>query len=142
MAEDVGRGLRKVGQEAGKPLCIFADTREEWMLTAQACFKQSFPVVTLYTNLGMEAIVHGLNETEVETVITSHELLPKFRNILKSTPHVKKIIYFENPITKTDVSGFREDVQLVSFWDTVAKGKKNENNNNGEPNTDPVPPTP
>merc|ERR1711892_1405843 len=57
-------------------------------------------------------------------------------------PHVKKIVYFENPIKKTDVSGFREDVQLVSFWDTVAKGKKNVNNNNGETNTDPIPPTP
>ena len=108
MAEDVGRGLRRVGQEAGKPLCIFADTREEWMVTAQACFKQSFPVVTLYTNLGVEAIVHGLNETEVDTVITSHELLPKFKQILKDTPFVKNIIYFENPIQKTSTAGKRD----------------------------------
>ena len=105
IADNVGRGLRLLGQPSNTPLCIFADTRAEWMLTAQACFKQAFPVVTLYTNLGEEAIAHGLNETEVETVITSHELLPKFRNILKLTPHVKKIIYFENPILKTDVSG-------------------------------------
>jgi long-chain acyl-CoA synthetase len=47
MAEDVERGLRKIGQEADSLLCIFAGTRAEWMLTAQACFKQSFPVVTL-----------------------------------------------------------------------------------------------
>jgi len=141
LADYAGRGLRVLGQPSNTPLCVFADTRAEWMLTAQACFKQSFPVVTLYTNLGEEAIAHGLNETEVETVITSHELLPKFRRILKSTPHVKKIIYFENPIKKTNVSGYKEDVKLVSFWDMVAMGKKNVNNNNGETNTDPIPPT-
>ena len=74
LADYAGRGLRVLGQPSNTPLCIFADTRAEWMLTAQACFKQSFPVVTLYTNLGEEAIAHGLNETEVEiVVITSHE---------------------------------------------------------------------
>lgn len=112
------------------------------MLSAQACFKQSFPLVTLYTNLGEEAVAHGLNETEAETVITSHELLPKFKNILSNTPHVKKIVYFENPIKRTDVSGYRDDVKMVSFWDLVKLGKKTSNNNDSEINTDPIPPTP
>jgi long-chain acyl-CoA synthetase len=112
MAESVGRGLRMIGQEADKPLCIFADTRAEWMLCAQACFKQSFPVVTLYTNLGVEAVVHGLNETKVDTVITSHELLPKFKQILKDTPYVKKIIYFENQIKETDTTGYKGTILL------------------------------
>ncbi len=35
------------------------------ILYIQACFKQTFPLVTLYTNLGEEAIVHGINQTEV-----------------------------------------------------------------------------
>ena len=105
ISSNVGRGLRVLGQEANKPLCVFADTRAEWMLTAQACFKQSFHVVTLYTNLGEEAVIHGINETQAETVITSHELLPKFKKILLSTPSVKNIVYFENPIKKTPTTG-------------------------------------
>ena len=40
------------------------------------------------------------------------------------------------------IIGYRDDVKLLSFWDTVALGKKNANNNNGESDTDPVPPTP
>ena len=44
---------------------MYAETRAEWYVTAQACFKQSFPVVTLYTNLGDEAVQHGIVETEV-----------------------------------------------------------------------------
>ena len=59
----VGRGLRSLGLSRGMKICMFADTRAEWMLTAQACFKQGFPLVTLYTNLGEEAVVHGVNQT-------------------------------------------------------------------------------
>jgi len=143
IADQVGRGLRITGLQPGSALCMFADTRSEWMLTAQGAFKQNFPVVTLYTNLGEEAIIHGLNETEVDTVITSHELLPKFRSILAHTTHVKKIIYFENAINKTDTSGFREDVKILSFWDVVALGKKSTNNNmDDEIDTEPVRPKP
>ena len=38
-----------------------------------------FPVVTLYATLGEDAIIHGVNEAEVTHVITSSELLPKFK---------------------------------------------------------------
>ena len=34
--------------------------RCEWMLSVQGGFKQGFPVVTLYTNLGEDAVKHGL----------------------------------------------------------------------------------
>ena len=87
-------------------------------------------------------MAHGLNETQAETVFTSHELLPKFRNILDNTPHVKKIVYFESPLRKTDLNGFRSDVKLISFWDVVTLGKQNCNNNDAEVNTEPLPPTP
>ena len=68
------------------------------MLSALACFKHNFTVVTLYTNLGDEAVCHGINQTEVTHVITSHDLLPKFRGILENTDTVKTIIYFEDQV--------------------------------------------
>ena len=44
----------------------------------------------------------------METVITSHELLPKFRGILKGgEDKVKTIVYMENPIKRTDLTGYR-----------------------------------
>ena len=64
-ADYFGRGLRNLGLEPREKICVFADTRAEWMITAQAAFKQGFPVATIYTNLGEEAVVHGLNQTEV-----------------------------------------------------------------------------
>jgi len=140
MAENLGRGLRSVGLSAGNPVCLFADTRAEWLITAQACFKHSLPVVTLYTNLGDEAVQHGIVQTEVDTVITSHDLLPKFRSILAQTPNVKRVIYFDNPIKRTDTSGYREDVRLLNFWDVVNMGKKTVNNNEMDVTAEPPSP--
>ena len=36
-------------------------------------------VVTLYATLGEEAIIHGINESEVTHVITSNDLIIKFK---------------------------------------------------------------
>jgi len=130
MSDNFGRGLRTLGQKPEQNLCLFADTRMEWLVAAQASFRQSFPVVTIYTNLGEEAVVHGLVETGVELVITSHELLPRFKKILAGgTDSVKTIVYMENPIHRTPITGFREGVTLISFWDVVSRGRKTVNNN-------------
>jgi hypothetical protein len=41
----------------------------------QACFKQTFPLVTLYTNLGEKAIADGINQTEVIQYTTTRLFL-------------------------------------------------------------------
>ena len=102
MSDNFGRGLRVLGQRPRENLCLYADTRAEWLIAAQASFKQSFPVVTIYTNLGEGGVIHGLQETQAEVVITSHELLPKFREILAANKdNVKTIVYMENPIKRS-----------------------------------------
>eukprot|EP00092_Neocalanus_flemingeri_P029333 GFUD01031845.1.p1 GENE.GFUD01031845.1~~GFUD01031845.1.p1 ORF type:complete len:722 (+),score=229.22 GFUD01031845.1:206-2371(+) len=142
LADNFGRGLRVLGQQPGENVCLYADTRAEWMVAAQASFKQSFPVVTIYTNLGEEAVVHGLAETKAEVVITSHELLPKFKKILAGNKDsVKIIVYMENPIKRTIVEGFRDNVRIISFWDVLALGKKTANNNMMDVTAEPVSPT-
>ena len=50
--------------------------------------------VTLYATLGEDALIHGINETEVSCVITSQDLLPKFKNILPCTPNVTILVRF------------------------------------------------
>lgn len=82
-----------------------------------------FLVVTIYATLGEDAIAHGINETEVSLVITTHELLPKFKTILKSVPKVKTIIYMEDQLSETNTDGLGEDVNIISFNEVVKKGK-------------------
>lgn len=89
----IAGGLTALGLEPHSRLVIFAETRVEWMLSALACFRRAIVVCTIYATLGEEGIVHGVNETEVQTVITSEELLPKLLNLLPRLPNVKTIIY-------------------------------------------------
>lgn len=60
-AIDFGRGLRELGLEALQNIAIFAETRAEWMIAAHGCFKQNFPMVTIYATLGDEGVAHGMN---------------------------------------------------------------------------------
>lgn len=58
-AANFGRGLRELGSGAYKNIVIFAETRAEWMIAAHGCFKQNFPIVTIYATLGDEGVIHG-----------------------------------------------------------------------------------
>lgn len=85
-------------------------------------FLPSLPVVTIYATLGDEAIAHGINETEVSTVITSHDLLPKFKKILAKTPRVQTIIYMEDQLKPTDKTDFKPGTKIVSYKEVVQMG--------------------
>lgn len=107
-----GRGLKEYNLTMHKNIVIFAETREEWMIAAYGCFKQNMTVVTIYATLGEEAIAHGINETEVNTVITSHNLLPKFKRLLNVLPNVKTIIYMEDQLVPTDTKGYKVSILI------------------------------
>lgn len=128
MANNFGKGLRVTGLNPMDRICIFAETKADWLVCALGCFKQTFPLVTLYANLGEDAIVHGVNETEVTHVITTHELMPKFRNVLQRTPTVKHLIFLEDQVTPTDRNGYRDDVKIVSFQEIIEMGKNTNTN--------------
>ena len=93
MATRFGRGLRELGLDPRNKICIFADTKEEWMISVQGCFKQNLTVVTLYDNLGDDGIIFGINQTNVTHIITTHDLLTKFKKILPKTPAVVCVIF-------------------------------------------------
>jgi long-chain acyl-CoA synthetase len=122
-ARHFGRGIREIGLEPRDKVVLFAETRAEWMIAAQGLFKQSCIIVTIYATLGEDGVTHGVNETEVKTLITSHELLPKIRNILKTMPNLTNIIYFEDQLQSTNTEGFG-DVKVHSYNEVVRKGSE------------------
>ncbi|KAL4704640.1 hypothetical protein ACJJTC_013424, partial [Scirpophaga incertulas] len=121
-ARRFARGLRQLGCAPAHNVVMFAETRAEWMLAAHGCFKQSIPVVTIYATLGDEAIAHGINETEVTTVITSHELLPKFKKILAKTPRVTTIVYMEDQLHKTNTDGYKDGIRIIAYKEVLKMG--------------------
>lgn len=116
-----GRGMRELGIQPHDKIVMFAETRAEWMIAAHGLFKQSCTIVTIYATLGDEGVTHGVTETEVKTLITSQELLPKIRNLLKTIPNVDTIVFFEDQLQKADTSGFG-DVRVVPYKRVVENG--------------------
>ena len=53
-------------------------------------------------------------------MVTSHDLLPRFKEMLKNLPEIKTIIYMEDQLQKTCTAGFRSDVNIVGFRNVVA----------------------
>lgn len=58
-AINFGRGLRELGHMPGQNVVIFAESRAEWMIAAHGCFKQNFPIVTIYATLGDDGVIYG-----------------------------------------------------------------------------------
>lgn len=109
------RGLRELNITNRKNIVIFAETRAEWMIAAYGCFKQNLTLVTIYATLGDDAIAHGINETEVDAVITSHDLLPKFKRLLEKVPLVKTVVYMEDQLKPTDTTGFKVGILTLTY---------------------------
>ncbi|KAL0973373.1 hypothetical protein UPYG_G00202590 [Umbra pygmaea] len=135
-AAQFASGLAALGQKAHKNIAIFCETRAEWVIAAQACFMQNFPLVTLYSTLGGPAIAHGLNETEVTTIITSRELLEtRLKLILLEVPRLQHIIVVDD--TPTKWPGYPRGITVHNMATLQELGSKPENGSRS--NTQPIP---
>ena len=87
---NIARGLMKrLDLKKGDKVVIYANTRMEWMLTALGCIRAGATVVTLYTTMTDEAVLHGLKQTEPKIIVTEKELLNRLiKNVL---PQVSRI---------------------------------------------------
>jgi len=121
MSKWFSMGLKNIGHLPGENIVIFSDTRYEWLVAAIGGLRQKAPLCTLYATLGDDAIVHGINETGARFVLTSHDLLPKFRTLLQQCPNVERLVYFPDQISKTDVTAY--SVPVTSFGELVHNGK-------------------
>ncbi|XP_076886264.1 long chain acyl-CoA synthetase 9, chloroplastic-like [Bidens hawaiensis] len=124
-------GLAQIGHKRGEHVAIYADTRAEWFIALQACFRRNVTVVTMYASLGEEAICHSLNETEVTTVICGNKELKKLLDVSGQIDTVQRVICMDdeipsNPILTEGSSNWK----VFSFSEV----KKVGNENPAEPN--------
>ena len=114
-AAEIGKGLSSLGVTNDTNVVIFAETRAEWLLTLLACLKYNFPVVTLYATLGDDAVIHGIKEAETQFVVTTEDLLPKFKKLLPSLPKLRHVIYMDRKGSHVDLKGYPPEVKLMSL---------------------------
>jgi len=130
-AEMFGRGLRELGIDAKERVVMLSETRADWMIAAYGCFQHSMTIVTLYTNLGDDGLVHGISETEVSTVISSYETHGKLFQVINKyrdqLPNVKNVIIFEDLAGKeVDKRKVPEGIQCSTMKDVIAMGDVSE----------------
>ena len=81
--------------------------------------------VTLYTNLGNDGVVHGVNQVSGKVLITSHALLPKVLNLKDNLPTIKTIIVFEDFTQDKRVIYLKQsNITVVPFKHIETKGAK------------------
>jgi len=119
---DIARGLLINGVKPKDNVLMFAETRLEWFLCAQAILRIGGTIATLYASLGDEAIVFGINETEVTHIITTQDLLPKLSKVKTRIPKVNTVIYIEG-IKPMTTNGFGPEITLVSYKQLLTDGK-------------------
>ena len=83
-------------------------------------------MATLFATLGQEGVIFGMNETEVEHVITTEDLLPTLLKVINRIPRVRHIYVIDlhpgllktSKVTQADfdkVTGPDRKVQIVSY---------------------------
>lgn len=124
--DNISKGLLSLGIQSKTHVALFAETRVEWIISAQALFRINAPVVTLYATLGEEGLIHCINETEVKYIITSIEQIPKIKSILPKLPNVTHIICMEG-LTGVSKDGIPDSVEFIFYSELEDRGKQNEN---------------
>ncbi|KAJ4766656.1 long chain acyl-CoA synthetase 9 [Rhynchospora pubera] len=120
-------GLTHLGHGSDERVAIFADTRAEWQIALQGCFRRNATVVTIYASLGEGALCHSLNETEVTTVVCGSKELKKLIDISGQLDTVKRVIYINEEGVSTDVSLAQNNSswKLSSFEEVQKLGQEN-----------------
>uniref|UniRef100_A0A0K0EME2 long-chain-fatty-acid--CoA ligase n=1 Tax=Strongyloides stercoralis TaxID=6248 RepID=A0A0K0EME2_STRER len=80
----------------GSFVIIFAETRAEWQMTAQACIKAGLPIVTVYATLGKEAVKSAIKECGGVVLFTTSSHFEIIHEISNDIPSVRHLIYFED----------------------------------------------
>ncbi|CAG2101696.1 unnamed protein product [Medioppia subpectinata] len=120
-SDNIARGLKLLGIGAGDKVLIFAETRLEWLLCAFALFRLGAVVTTLFAQLGLEGIVHGIHQTQVKYAITTKQQLLKLREVLSQTPSIQKIIDMDG-----STIGDHNSVEVLSLKHVEMSGKKSD----------------
>ena len=131
---DVSSGLvRECGVKSKDRVIIYADTKMDWMITAQACFRTNATVVTVYATLGAEGIQHGIKETGASVIVCDGKLLKIVQEVEPNCPSIKHVVCIgENQADHVSKANLPSSISVHALTDVSRKGSKKR--------VDPIPP--
>ncbi|XP_040070326.1 long-chain-fatty-acid--CoA ligase 3 [Ixodes scapularis] len=119
----VSRGFMSLGLRPQECLVILAETRQEWLIAAQACFRVNIRVAALSATSAEQDIIECINKLEATHLLTSCDHMPKVAKIISKMPHLTHVIYMENQGSELSVN-LPERVFAFSFPEIEEKGKR------------------
>jgi len=106
-------------------LAIFENTCSEWLIAALGCFSQSIFVTTIYSTLGINAVVDAVNDGVISAMICNKTNVKKIVERIKEMPSLKTIIYTSYQIVPEDntfIPPPPTDMMIISFNDFIEFG--------------------
>lgn len=115
-----GRGLKTMGVNAGDRIGLYEDTRYEWLVSCYGIWSIGGTGVTVYANLGEDALIYAVKEAELPVIIMNGKAV---KNLIKLSQEngfpMPKVIYTDKLPEGINVDG----VDIHSFDEVVAMGK-------------------
>eukprot|EP00928_Gymnodinium_smaydae_P021759 TRINITY_DN18526_c0_g1_i1.p1 TRINITY_DN18526_c0_g1~~TRINITY_DN18526_c0_g1_i1.p1 ORF type:complete len:789 (-),score=185.44 TRINITY_DN18526_c0_g1_i1:274-2640(-) len=139
-ATNFGRGLKALGMQSlnMKPtdkfddqkgpfsMLIYENSCAEWMMAMQGAFSQSIVVSTAYATLGVDAVVHAVQEGDVATVFCNKTAVQTLLSKASEMPSLKNIIYTYDQCPPEErqekESGKPDGPKVLSFEEVVEMG--------------------
>lgn len=106
-------------------LAIFENTCSEWMIAAQGAFSQSVVVTTIYSTLGIDAVVQAVNDGVITAIVCNKINVKVLISRIKDMKTLKTIIYTSDmvdPDATIDLPASPTGVKVVSFEDFAESG--------------------
>lgn len=115
-----GAGLRALGFDPESRVGLYEETRYEWMVSIYGLWTQSMTGVTVYANLGDDALEYAIKEAELHVILCNGKAVKNLISICEagSLP-LPTIIYLDSLPAGVDT----KQATVVSWVDVVAQGK-------------------
>ncbi|CAJ1014209.1 AMP-binding enzyme, putative [Leishmania lindenbergi] len=130
-----GRGLVELGLKKDSHVALYEDTRWEWMVTMLGVWSQRMIGVTVYANLGDDALLYALKEAACEALVCNGKNVGKLISLMdESGVQNATIIYLDTLPLDVDTKSHT----VIAWTDVLAKGTQStvpcklQNDNNAE----------
>ncbi|KAJ1941745.1 medium-chain fatty acid-CoA ligase faa2, partial [Linderina macrospora] len=125
-AQCIGSGMAKTGIKPQECVGIFSPNRIEWSFTEHATYMYNIVSVPMYDTLGIEAIKHMANETEMQLVFVAPEKLATLLGIWTDIPTLKILcVYGQIPESaKSAIDELPEGCRVITLAELETTGKQ------------------
>jgi len=120
--ETFGRGLRALGIPSRSFVCMYEETRWEWLVSVYGIWTQDYVASTVYANLGPDALSYALTESNAAAIICNGKQVPQLLALLTESKLNPIVIYLDDVPTGVPLSGA---FQLLSWKEVFQRGEKN-----------------